>query len=110
MAPETPFPLAAELAGIRERASQITGDHDPAECIADLGGPCSGHDAERLADVAEALLAPHVPVDRGRVTPCCEGCEKECCASPADCHEWIECPVRETITRELLGKEATDAG
>jgi hypothetical protein len=55
--PPDPDPLAAELAGIRDRAAQITGDHDPADCIGDLGGPCSGHDAERLADVVEAVLA-----------------------------------------------------
>ena len=54
--PETRASLAAELAGIRDRASQITGDHDVAVCIADLGGPCSGHDAERLADVVGAVL------------------------------------------------------
>jgi hypothetical protein len=59
--PSDPDPLAAELAGIRERASQITDDHDVADCIADLGGPCSGHDAERLADVVEAVLGRHQP-------------------------------------------------
>lgn len=49
--------LAAELAGIRERASQLTDDgHDTALCTADLGGPCTGHDAERLADATEAML------------------------------------------------------
>jgi len=50
-------PLAAELAAIREMASQITRDgHTEAECVADLGHTCTGHDAERLADVAEVAL------------------------------------------------------
>jgi hypothetical protein len=51
-----PDPLAAELAAIRRRADQITGDHEVADDIADLGAPCTGHDAERLADVVGAVL------------------------------------------------------
>lgn len=53
---ETPDPLAGELATIKERASQITDEHGPGDC--DLnGGPCTGHDAERLAAAVEAVLA-----------------------------------------------------
>lgn len=56
----TPDPLAGELAAIRERASQITDEHGPGDC--DLnGGPCTGHDAERLAAAVEAVLALHQP-------------------------------------------------
>ena len=39
--------LAAELVAIRERAEQITDDHDEDDC--DLNGArCTGHDAVRL--------------------------------------------------------------
>ena len=65
--PPDPDLLAAELAGIRERAAQITGDHDVAVCIADLGGPCSGHDAERLADAVEAVLATASEAEHGAI-------------------------------------------
>jgi len=51
-------PVATRLVEIRKMASQITDDgHVPAECTADLGAPCTGHDAERVAGVVEAVLA-----------------------------------------------------
>lgn len=56
----TPDPvtaLAAELGTIREMADQLTGDgHTVAECTGDLSNRCTGHDAERMADVLERLL------------------------------------------------------
>lgn len=65
--------LAAELAAIRETASQITRDgHDEAECSADLGRRCTGHDAERLLAAVEAVLARHNPVPAVRLVPCQE--------------------------------------
>ena len=52
--------LAVKLAAIRERAEQITTEHDEGDC--DLNGDtCTGHDAERLLAAVEALLAPHQP-------------------------------------------------
>jgi hypothetical protein len=91
----TPDPLAAEIAGIRDRASQITGDHDVAVCIADLGGPCSGHDAERLADVAEAVLAIHHDLG-GR-------CAR--CFAAYGLREPWPCAEYKAITSKLLSKE-----
>jgi hypothetical protein len=127
-------PLAAEIAGIRERASQITGDHDPAECIADLGGPCSGHDAERLADAVERVLARHQPRTVtvremclrhasgawdgvrtvGQQFDACPDCTKreqvECTGCNPLCPDDNRWPCEDVrvITRELLAKEATD--
>ncbi len=47
--------LAAELVAIRERAEQITDDHDEDDC--DLNGArCTGHDAVRLLDGYEELI------------------------------------------------------
>ena len=56
-----PDGLTAALGQIRNRAEQITREHDPADCIADLGGTCTGHDAERLLAVADAVLELHQP-------------------------------------------------
>jgi hypothetical protein len=88
-------PLAAELAGIRDRASQITHDHDVAECIADLGGPCSGHDAERLADVVEAALDAAARWKRQSTTGY---------AAAAQCAEELE----RVAARELLSEGEDD--
>lgn len=49
--------ITAELGTIREMAAQITGDHAIADCTADLGARCTGHDAQRLADAIDAVLA-----------------------------------------------------
>ena len=98
--PMTPDPLATEIAGIRERASQITAAHDPAECIADLGGPCSGHDAERLADAVEALqdaLHRHQHKLTDSRGDCCAGC----------LWDW-PCPDSGAAARVLLSKENSD--
>jgi hypothetical protein len=52
--------LTAELAGIRRRAEQITSEHGPDDC--DLNGEtCTGHDAERLLAVVDAVLELHRP-------------------------------------------------
>jgi hypothetical protein len=125
--PPDPDPLAAELAGIRDRAAQITGDHDPADCIGDLGGPCSGHDAERLADVAEAVLALHQRSRFVLLGALCKGhavCrdfsitsnEADHVGDCPDCSATVSvsctcgypdlerCPHRLAIARELLGK------
>jgi hypothetical protein len=48
--------LDAILAGMRERAGQITGDHDEGDDRDLDGDTCTGHDAERLIDVVEAVL------------------------------------------------------
>jgi hypothetical protein len=90
-----PDPLAAELAGIRDRASQITDDHDVAVCIADLGGPCSGHDAERLAAAVERVsaLADQWHGERG---------------NDYSASALFASKVREALRGELLGKEETD--
>jgi hypothetical protein len=93
--PPDPDPLAAELAAVRDRAAQITGDHDPADCIGDLGGPCSGHDAERLADAVEAGLDGHHKIPDG---PSGGG------YCPTCMRIW-PCETYRSITRELLGKE-----
>lgn len=106
-----PGPLAAELAAIRERASQITDDHDVAVCIADLGGPCSGHDAERLADVVERVLARAARWEAERGHPLSEHAERTSllfAAKYARVDAGVE--IREAITSKLLSEGEGDDG
>lgn len=64
-------------------------------------------DVPRILAAARAALEFHQPADRGRVMPCCAGCESGDTASPAGCHEW-PCPEYEAIRAALLGEEGGD--
>ncbi len=61
-------------------------------------------DVPFLLAAIEAALKLHVPVDRGRVMRCCEGCEEVNGEFHEDCcHEW-PCPTVEDITTALTGE------
>lgn len=93
---DAPDLLAAELAAIRERAEQITSEHDEDDC--DLNGDtCTGHDAERLLDLVGDLLAIHRR-DHHR-QPLCAGC-----ADVWPCQDY------QAISAALLGQDAGKDG
>ena len=102
--PETRASLAAELAAIRRRADQITCDHEDGDC--QLGGEtCTGHDAERLADAVERVLAWAAGWEAERGHPLSEHAERTSllfAAKYARVDAGVE--IREAITSELLSE------
>jgi hypothetical protein len=86
--------LAVELAGIRRRAEQLTGDHNPDGC--DLNGEtCTGHDAERLLEAVEQVIRYHTtPGVRRR---------KGALVCPCD-SELMPCLQLQAIGRALIGE------
>ena len=101
--------LSATLSGIGKRHHHgHTSNPRRDYCTADnQDWPC---DVASLLAAIDAVLKLHVPVERGRVMRCCEGCEdvngdwhEDCC------HEW-PCPTYEEITRELSGTRQTQPG
>jgi hypothetical protein len=125
--------LSAELGTIREMAAQITDDHTEADCAADLGVRCTGHDAERMADALDAVLERHRPgryvvlggtclvhenhrhfsitaIEAASVDNCqdCEATTYLSCAVCGDHVPLVRCPDRAAITEALTAKENPD--
>jgi len=72
---------------------RMTGPADRDEAVVKAGPG----DWCRLLSMVDAVLKLHVPVDRGRVMPCCRGCEEVNGGFHEDCcHEW-PCPTFEAI-------------
>lgn len=68
--------VGAELIAMRERAEQITTEHDEGDC--DLnGGPCTGHDAIRLINAVEAVRERHRMHGGSRECPTLADIERE---------------------------------
>jgi hypothetical protein len=105
-------PLAAELAAIRRRAEQITGEHDADSC--DLNGEtCTGHDAERLLAGYDALLklatgwaAESAKIWASIELQDCDGASAGFRAIGAEAYRNRAKDLRETISAALLGEEA----
>lgn len=132
--PDPAAALAAELGTIREMAAQITDDHAVADCTADLGSRCTGHDAERLADAVEKVLTRHKPgrnVITGSVckhhenhpffsvtareaadVAACKSCKATVYVSCDGCGPQMpldRCPERLDITTALMAEETASA-
>lgn len=80
--------LTAELTRILTRARDLTDEHSPEDCRADLDGDtCSGHDAERMVAAFEQVLKL---ADGWDSSP--DARTRSCAAA-----------LRETVTRHLIG-------
>ena len=106
--------LTAELTRILTRARDLTDEHSPEDCRADLDGDtCSGHDAERTVAAFEQVLklADGWDAEAARADDLAEKRSAPAAillSTRAQAHRDCSAALRETVTRHLIGESGDD--